>query len=116
MMLDRNALQLSRFVATGRRQEEAIMRAVLTAALTTAVIGLGTTSLSAAPAGRATTPNATPLTQPVQDNYHGSYTTGWGWGYGYNFIAACPANYYYSCWPDPYGYRHCGCLLNSRSW
>jgi hypothetical protein len=52
----------------------------------------------------------------VQDNYHGSYTTGWGWGYGYNFIPACPTNYHYSCWPDPYGYRHCGCLLNARWW
>jgi hypothetical protein len=89
------------------------MRAVLTAALTTAVIGLSTTSLPAAPAGRAGMPNATPLTQLVQDNYHGSYTTGWGWGYGYNFIPACPAHYHYSCWPDPYGYRHCGCLLNN---
>ena len=68
---------------------------------------------SAAPTGIAAMPNATPLTQLVQDNYYGSYTTGWGWGYGYNFTPACPAHYHYSCWPDPYGYRHCGCLLNS---
>jgi hypothetical protein len=106
----------SRFVAAGRRQEDAIMRTVLTASLTAAAIGLGATSLAAAPNGIAVMPNATPLTQPVQDNYHGSYTTGWGWGYGYNFIPACPTNYHYSCWPDPYGYRHCGCLLNSRWW
>jgi hypothetical protein len=90
------------------------MRATLTVALTAAAIGLGATSLSAAPAGAP--PNATPLIQLVQDNYHGSYTTGWGWGYGYNFIPACPTNYHYSCWPDPYGYRHCGCLLNARWW
>jgi hypothetical protein len=51
----------------------------------------------------------------VQDNYdyYGSYTTGWGWRYGFNFTPACPAHYHYSCWPDPYGYHHCGCLLNN---
>ena len=48
-----------------------------------------------------------------RSNYYGSYTTGWGWGYGFNFTPACPAHYHYSCWPDPYGYRHCGCLLNN---
>ena len=89
------------------------MRAVLTAALMTAAIGLGTASLSAAPGGRAAMPNATPLRQLVQDNYHGSYTTGWGWRYGFNFTPACPAHYHYACWPDPYGYHHCGCLLNN---
>ncbi len=92
------------------------MRAVMTAAFIAAAIGLGATSLSAAPGGIAAMPNATPLTQPVQDNYHGGYTTGWGWGYGYNYIPACPTNYHYSCWPDPYGFRHCGCLLNARWW
>jgi hypothetical protein len=90
------------------------MRAVMTAAFTAAALALGATSLSAAPAGSAATPNATPLTQLVQDNYHGGYT--YGWGYGYNFIPACPTNYHYTCWPDPYGYRHCGCVLNARWW
>jgi hypothetical protein len=104
------------FRSSGPPSGGIIMRAALTISVAAGAIGLGTTLLAAAPGGIATTPNATPLMQLVQDNYHGSYTTGWGWGYGYNFIAACPANYYYSCWPDPYGYRHCGCLLNSRSW
>jgi hypothetical protein len=90
-----------------------IMRTALTMAVAAVVIALGTTSLAAAPGGFTPTPNATPLTQPAQDNYYGSYTTGWGWGYGFNFTPACPAHYHYSCWPDPYGYRHCGCLLNN---
>jgi hypothetical protein len=98
------------------RQRERKMRAVMTAAFAAAAIGLGATSLSAAPAGGAVVPNATPPTLLVQDNYHGSYTTGWGWGYGYNFIPACPTNYHYTCWPDPYGYRHCGCIVNARWW
>jgi len=89
------------------------MRTALTMSVAAVAIALGTTSLSAAPAGIAGKPNTTPLMQLVQDNYHGSYTTGWGWGYGYNFIPACPINYHYSCWPDPYGYRHCGCVLNN---
>ena len=79
------------------------MRAVMTAAFIAAAIGLGATSPSAAPGGIAAMPNATPLTQLVQDNYYGSYTTGWGWRYGFNFTPACPAHYHYSCWPDPYG-------------
>jgi hypothetical protein len=89
------------------------MRTALTMSIAAAAITLGTTSLAAAPGGFTPRPNATPLTQPVQDNYYGSYTTGWGWGYGFNFTPACPAHYHYSCWPDPYGYRHCGCLLNN---
>ena len=89
------------------------MRTALTMSVAAAAIGLGTISLRAAPAGIAAMPNATPLTQRVQDNYYGSYTTGWGWGYGFNFTPACPAHYHYSCWPDPYGYRHCGCLINN---
>jgi len=89
------------------------MRAALAMSVAAIAIGLGMTSLAAAPGVGAALPNVTPPTQLVQDNYHGSYTTGWGWGYGYNFIPACPAHYHYSCWPDPYGYRHCGCLLNN---
>jgi hypothetical protein len=89
------------------------MRTALTMSVAVVAVGLGTTSLAAAPGGIAAMPNATPPTQLVQDNYYGSYTTGWGWGYGFNFTPACPAHYHYSCWPDPYGYRHCGCLLNN---
>ena len=63
--------------------------------------------------GVAAAPKATPLLQLAQSDYYGSYTTGWGWGYGFNFTPACPAHYHYSCWPDPYGYHHCGCLLNN---
>jgi hypothetical protein len=102
--------------SSGSPAGEIVMRAALTMSVAALAIGLGTTSLSAAPGGGAGMPSAAPMTQLVQDNYHGSYTTGWGWGYGYNFIPACPTNYHYSCWPDPYGYRHCGCLLNSRWW
>jgi hypothetical protein len=89
------------------------MRTALTMSVAAVAIGLGTTLLAAAPGGIATAPNATPPIQLAQSNYYGSYTTGWGWGYGFNFTPACPANYHYSCWPDPYGYRHCGCLLNN---
>jgi hypothetical protein len=89
------------------------MRTALTMSVAVVAVGLGTTSLAAAPGGIAAMPNATPPTQLVQDNYYGSYTTGWGWGYGFNFTPACPAHYHYSCWPDPYGYRHCGCLPNN---
>ena len=89
------------------------MRTALTMSVAAVALALGTTSLAAAPGGIAARFNATPLTQLVQDNYYGSYTTGWGWGYGFNFTPACPAHYHYSCWPDPYGYRHCGCLINN---
>jgi len=89
------------------------MRIALTMSVAAAAFGLGTTLLAAAPGGIAAMPNAAPLTQPVQDDYYGSYTTGQGWGYGFNFTAACPAHYHYSCWFDPYGYRHCGCLINN---
>ena len=87
------------------------MRIALTLSVAAVAIAPGTAPLAAAPGGF--TPNAAPLTRLVQDNYYGSYTTGWGWGYGFNFTPACPAHYHYSCWPDPYGYRHCGCLLNN---
>jgi hypothetical protein len=94
--------------------EETKMRAVLTAALVIAAIGLSTTSPTAAPTGVAVGRNAPSFTQLVQDNHYGSYTTGFGLGYSQNYIPACPINYHYSCWSDPYGYRHCGCLLNDR--
>jgi hypothetical protein len=91
------------------------MRKALTMSVAAVAIGLQTTWLAAAPGGFAAAPNATPRLQLVQDNYdyYGSYTTGWGWRYGFNFTPACPAHYHYSCWPDPYGYHHCGCLLNN---
>ncbi len=89
-----------------------MMRAVLTASLAIAAIGLCTASLPAAPAGGAVGRNAAPLTQLAQGDYYGGYTYGFGFGYGYDYKPACPYNYHYSCWHDPYGYRHCGCLLN----
>jgi hypothetical protein len=92
------------------------MRSVFSAVLAAAGIAFGPVSVSAAPSRIAAMPNAAPLTQPVQDNYHGGYTYGWGWGYGYNFIPACPSGYHYSCWSDAYGYRRCGCLPNGRWW
>ena len=72
--------------------------------------------LSAAPAATAAPLNATPLMHLAQGNYYGGYTYGWGWGYGYNYKPACPYNYHYDCWNDPYGYRHCGCLRNLWPW
>ena len=93
------------------------MRTVLTLSVAAVAIGLGTTLLAATPVGIAASPKAAPKAAPLlqlaQSDYYGSYTTGWGWGYGFNFTPACPAHYHYSCWPDPYGYRHCGCLLNN---
>jgi hypothetical protein len=87
------------------------MRKLLTLPLAALAIGLLTIPQSAAPSG-AMQQNITPLTQLVQDNYYGNYGYGFGWGTGYNYIPACPTNYHYTCWHDPYGYRHCGCVLN----
>ncbi len=84
------------------------MRTVLMAAL---VLTASAVPLAAAP-GISTPPNATPLLRPVVDNMYGNYGYGFGFGTGYNYIPACPINYHYDCWHDPYGYRHCGCLLN----
>ena len=89
------------------------MRAILIASVAAAAIALTSASLIAAPAGVARAPNnATPLLHLAQGNYYGGYTYGFGLGTGYNYIPACPYNYHYDCWSDPYGYRHCGCLLN----
>jgi hypothetical protein len=94
---------------------KALTMKTLTMSVAAVAIGLRTTLLAAAPGGIAAAPNATPRLHLVQENYdyYGSYTTGWGWRYGFNFTPACPAHYHYSCWPDPYGYHHCGCLLNN---
>src|ERR1700729_5587 len=81
-----------------RRHEETMMRAVLTASLAMAALGLCTSSLPAAPTGIAWAPKAAPLTQLVQGNYYGGYAPGFGFGYGYDYKPACPANYHYSCW------------------
>jgi hypothetical protein len=89
------------------------MRFALAASLAAAAIGLCTSSLSAAPGGAPGAGNATPLTHLAQSNDYGGYTYGFGWGYGYDYKPACPYNYHYTCWHDPYGYRHCGCVLNS---
>jgi hypothetical protein len=88
------------------------MRKLLTASLAALSIGFATPSLRAAPAGGAIAPNATPLTRFAQGDYYGNHGYGFGWGTGYNYIPACPSNYHYACWHDPYGYRHCGCILN----
>jgi hypothetical protein len=77
-----------------------------------AALGFGSVSGIAAPAGGAAGPNFTPLTHLAQGNYYGGYTYGFGWGTGYDYKPACPYNYYYTCWYDPYGYRHCGCVLS----
>ena len=71
------------------------MRAILIALLAAAAIGLGTTSV--------------PAQQPFYG--YGGYTSGWGWTYGFNYLPACPTAYHYTCWVDPYGYKHCGCVV-----
>jgi hypothetical protein len=57
-------------------------------------VGLYTASLSAAPAAAPVQQNATPLTQLAQD---------------YAYRPACPYRYYYTCWSDSNGIKHCGC-------
>jgi hypothetical protein len=87
-----------------------MQRKLPTIALVLAAV-LAAVPISAAPVGNAPQ-NATPLTQPVQGNYYGNYGYGLGLGDGYDYKPACPINYHYDCWRDPYGYRHCGCLPN----
>jgi hypothetical protein len=83
------------------------MRILLIAA---SLITALTVPSAAAPGGNARH-NAAPLIR-VQGNYYGNYGYGLGLGNGYDYKPACPTNYHYDCWNDPYGYRHCGCLLN----
>jgi hypothetical protein len=86
------------------------MRKFLIAALAVLAMDLSSGPLLAAPGGAL--PVVMPLTQRVQGNYYGNYGYGFGFGYGYDYKPACPTNYHYDCWHDPYGYRHCGCVLN----
>jgi hypothetical protein len=86
------------------------MRKFLLVTLAALAGALVATQLAAAPTGIAPQ-NATPLIR-VQGNYYGNYGYGLGLGDGYDYKPACPTNYHYDCWHDPYGYRHCGCLLN----
>jgi len=79
------------------------MRAILTASLAAAVIGLGAATLLAAPASVAVQLNATPVIRLAQGEYYG------GEYYG-AYRPACPERYYYACWSDPYGRGRCGCL------
>jgi len=74
------------------------MRAVLTVLLAAAAIGLGTVPVLAQ--------------QPFYG--YGGYTSGWGWTFGYNYLPACPIAYHYTCWIDPYGYKHCGCVVGGH--
>jgi hypothetical protein len=88
-----------------------MMRTGITASLAVMTIAVAVATASAAPSGgSAARQNAAPVTRLAQDNYYGGYTYGFGLGWGYNYIPACPVNYHYSCWQDPYGYRRCGCL------
>jgi len=82
--------------------------------LTAVLVALATGFLASPLFAAAGSPlqSARPLATPVQDNYYGNYGYGFGLGTGYNYIPACPVNYHYTCWHDPYGYRHCGCVLN----
>jgi hypothetical protein len=84
----------------------------MTASLAAAALAAWTVSAFAAPAAGTAGLNFTPLTHLAQGNYYGGYTYGFGWGPGYDYKPACPYNYHYTCWYDPYGYRHCGCALN----
>ncbi len=74
------------------------MRAILMASLAAVVIGWW----MALTASAAVAQNATPVTQWVQGYDYGDYYPG-------AYRPACPERYYYACWFDPYGYRHCGC-------
>jgi hypothetical protein len=85
-----------------------MMRKLLAVSLAVLAINFLATPLWAATGGML--PRTKPLATLVQDNYYGNY--GYGFGTGYNYIPACPTNYHYTCWYDPYGYRHCGCVLN----
>lgn len=91
------------------------MRALAILLVAAAAIAAGTSSSAAVPAGAAAPAavgNATPLPHLAQGNEYGGYTYGFGWSWGQDYKPACPLNYHYSCWSDPYGYRHCGCILN----
>jgi hypothetical protein len=91
--------------------KEKMMRIGMTAALAAMAIAAAVATAAAAPSeGNAGHQNAAPFTRLAQGNDYGGYTYGWGWSYGFNYIPACPVNYHYSCWQDPYGYRRCGCL------
>jgi hypothetical protein len=87
-----------------------MMRKLLAVSLAVLAINFLATPLWAATGGMV--PRTKPLATLVQDNYYGNYGYGFGLGTGYNYIPACPTNYHYTCWYDPYGYRHCGCVLN----
>ena len=65
------------------------MRTALTMAVAVAALALGTTSLAAAPGGFTPTPNATPPTQLVQDNYYGRHH-GLGMGLRLQFHPGLP--------------------------
>jgi hypothetical protein len=87
------------------------MRIGMTGALAAFAMAVATAAALAAPSdGGATREHGAPPTRLAQDNHYGGYTYGWGLGWGYNYIPACPVNYRYSCWPDAYGYRRCGCF------
>jgi hypothetical protein len=74
------------------------MRANLTASLAAAAIGLGTVLAASAAAAQ----DATPRPQVAQSyDYGGHYYDG--------YRPACPERYYFACWFDDYGLRHCGC-------
>jgi hypothetical protein len=70
-------------------------------------LGLAPTVLSAAPLTSPSRANATPLVHAVQFDRWSNYGS---YGYGYGYRPACPVDYHYECWRDPYGFRHCGCL------
>jgi hypothetical protein len=78
------------------------MSALLTALLASAAIGLCTASLSAAPAGTMVQRSFTPHTQLTQSFFYGDRYYG-------EYRPACPDRYYYTCWFDQHGNRHCGC-------
>jgi hypothetical protein len=79
-----------------------------------AAIAIGSVAAAAAPLAGDSMRNASPLTQLAQ--YDFPPWGAWGtYGYGFGYRPACPVSYVYSCWADPYGYRHCGCVPE-RHW
>jgi len=68
-----------------------------------AAIGLYAADLPAARAADAIARNATAIVRLAQGDGYRRDDNG-----GYRPV--CPYRYYYTCWYDPRGNRHCGCL------
>ena len=73
-----------------------------TALLAVIAFGLCIAEPYAANAGAAARQSVTPVVRLAQNDYDENYFGA--------YRPACPQWYYYTCWDDARGYRHCGCL------